>query len=192
MGEYLGNNIRYPAQAAKKNTQGMVVVTFVVSQTGEVKNPKILKGIGNGCDEEALRVVREMPRWNPGRQSGNPVSVQYSLPINFSMGDGKKSKKVGAVVPREPAVKDVTNSDFTFSQNNGNISTVRVVGNKLFEVGKEPLYFLDGVELKDGASVSNIDPKDIATIDVLKGTSAEIYGPKAINGVVLIRTKKAK
>lgn len=75
VGQYLARNIRYPAAAQKANTQGRVFVEFMVSPTGAINNIRIQKGVGNGCDEEAVRVVAQMPRWEPGKQNGQPVAV---------------------------------------------------------------------------------------------------------------------
>jgi protein TonB len=81
--KFLGNNTDYPAMAADAGIQGVVYVTFVVDTEGKVKNASVLKGIGGGCDKEALRVVNSMPNWAPGRQRGKNVKVQYNLPIRF-------------------------------------------------------------------------------------------------------------
>lgn len=83
---FLQNNIKYPQMAKERGIQGTVYVTFVVERNGEVTDVKILKGIGGGCDEEALRVVRNMPKWEPGKQRGKPVRVQFNLPLKFSLG----------------------------------------------------------------------------------------------------------
>ncbi len=83
--KYLGKNIKYPAQARNGNIQGTVFVGFVVASDGKIKDVQVLKGIGYGCDEEAVRVVSTMPAWRPGKQSGRPVSVRYSLPIKFTL-----------------------------------------------------------------------------------------------------------
>ena len=77
---YLSDNINYPVNS---ETSGIVYVTFIVRESGQVTNVKLLKGIGGGCDKEALRVVRAMPRWLPGKQRGNTVNVQYNLPVQF-------------------------------------------------------------------------------------------------------------
>jgi len=82
---YLGENIRYPAPAQRANVSGRVFVSFVVTKTGDIADVKILKGIGLGCDEEAIRVVSRMPNWKPGSQSDRPVNVRYNLPINFQL-----------------------------------------------------------------------------------------------------------
>ena len=81
---FLSKNLKYPEAAAKAGVQGNVFVSFIVSETGSVQEVTILKGIGSGCDEEALRVVKMMPNWKPGRQSGIPVNVKYTLPVRFS------------------------------------------------------------------------------------------------------------
>jgi TonB family protein len=82
--QYLADSIRYPAAAVENSIQGRVFVTFVVEKDGSVSDARILRGIGGGCDEEALRVIRNMPKWIPGKQRGKPVRVQYNLPIMFT------------------------------------------------------------------------------------------------------------
>jgi protein TonB len=80
---FLQENLRYPHMAREAGIQGTVFITFVVERNGTITDVRILRGIGGGCDEEAIRVVREMPRWNPGRQRGQPVRVQFTMPIRF-------------------------------------------------------------------------------------------------------------
>jgi len=81
---FLKENIQYPEAARKKRIQGRVFVTFVIEQDGSVTNVELLKGIGGGCDEETIRVVKAMPKWIPGKQRGKYVRVQYNLPVMFS------------------------------------------------------------------------------------------------------------
>ncbi len=83
--KYLGKKIKYPTMAQDAGIQGVVFVTFVVEKDGSVVDAKVLRGIGGGCDEEALRVVRNMPKWNPGEQRGKKVKVQYNLPVRFTL-----------------------------------------------------------------------------------------------------------
>jgi protein TonB len=85
LGKYLGENIVYPDTARKHNIEGRVIIRFVIDRQGAIKSPKLIKGIGGGCDEEALRVVSAMPSWKPGRQKGEPVEVYYTLPIKFTL-----------------------------------------------------------------------------------------------------------
>ncbi len=81
--KYLGDNLVYPKEAVANKVTGTVFVSFVVNADGSVSEAQVLKGIGSGCNEEALRVVQHMPGWLPGKQSGQPVAVRYSLPIRF-------------------------------------------------------------------------------------------------------------
>jgi protein TonB len=83
--KYLQKKIQYPALAQESGIQGTVFVQFVVSKTGKISNVKILRGIGGGCDEEAIRVTKEMPNWIPGRQNGQPVPVMFQIPVKFQL-----------------------------------------------------------------------------------------------------------
>ncbi|MBU1014276.1 MAG: M56 family metallopeptidase [Bacteroidetes bacterium] len=89
---FLSKNIKYPEEARKNGIQGRVHVTFVVEKDGSITNVRIAKGIGYGCDEEAVRVIKLMPNWIPGKQRGEPVRVQFNLPIVFTL-DSKSTKK---------------------------------------------------------------------------------------------------
>lgn len=88
---YLATNIRYPAEARKKNIQGKVFCSFIVEKDGSVSNLKVLRGIGAGADEEALRVVAGMPKWVPATQNGVNVRQLYTLPITFVLADGNET-----------------------------------------------------------------------------------------------------
>lgn len=80
---FLNANIEYPVMARESGIQGRVFVTFVVEINGSITDVRIRRGIGGGCDEEALRVVKMMPKWTPGKQRGKPVRVQFNLPVRF-------------------------------------------------------------------------------------------------------------
>ena len=83
--KYLAQNIHYPEQAKKEQIQGRVFVNFVVGKDGSITDAVVKRGIGGGCDEEALRVVNAMPKWTPGKVRGENVRVNYYLPINFKL-----------------------------------------------------------------------------------------------------------
>jgi protein TonB len=83
--EFVAKNIKYPQIARETGIQGRVFVGFVVEPDGSVSNVKVLRGIGGGCDEEAMRVVKSMPKWKPGKQRGKAVRVSYMLPVNFTL-----------------------------------------------------------------------------------------------------------
>ncbi|QRR01291.1 M56 family metallopeptidase [Dyadobacter sandarakinus] len=100
MFRFLAENLKYPKAAIDKEVEGKVMLSFMVSTTGETKNVTVLKGVGYGCDAEAVRVLSKFPKWKPGRQDGKAVNVQYTLPVNFQL-EGK-SKKTTAQTAPEP------------------------------------------------------------------------------------------
>jgi periplasmic protein TonB len=83
--QFLQKNIHYPPAARENNVEGTVYITFVVDQNGNISDIKVLRDIGGGCGDEAIRVVKAMPAWKPGRQNGNNVKVQFNLPIKFQL-----------------------------------------------------------------------------------------------------------
>ena len=83
--DFIAKNLKYPQAAKDSNIQGRVFVQFVVDKDGTIINPKVARDIGGGCGEEALRVVKMMPKWKPGEQYGKKVRVQYVLPVRFSV-----------------------------------------------------------------------------------------------------------
>ena len=85
MDAYIGGHLGYPDVARANNIQGRVLVQFVVNEDGAVTDAVVMRGIGGGCDEEALRMVNAMPHWKPGRQNGKPVKVLFTLPLRFEL-----------------------------------------------------------------------------------------------------------
>ena len=83
--EYLYANIDYPRMAVENGIEGRVVLRFVIGKDGSVRDLQLLRDIGAGCGSEALRVVEGMPKWTPGRQHNQPVSVIYTLPVKFEV-----------------------------------------------------------------------------------------------------------
>lgn len=83
--KYLASNIKYPVAAKEQKIQGHVIVNFVIEKDGSVSNIKLLRDIGGGCGEEAIRVVQAMPKWKPARLRGKRVRAQFNLPINFNL-----------------------------------------------------------------------------------------------------------
>ena len=96
---YLKEQLRYPPAAIAQGVAGTVFVAFTVQSDGSVADARVLKGIGYGCDEEALRVVRAMPPWEPATQSGRPIPISYSLPIRFQWPQPEKPRKKGLRLP---------------------------------------------------------------------------------------------
>ncbi|TGE03803.1 energy transducer TonB [Hymenobacter fodinae] len=85
--KFLQTKLKYPEEALHKNINGKVFVSFVVDEQGRILDPTVVRGLGAGLDQEALRLVRIMPWWTPGRLNGQPVRVAYTLPITFKLLD---------------------------------------------------------------------------------------------------------
>ena len=89
--KFIQDNVQYPQLALENGIEGKVYVTFVVEEDGSITNPRLLRDIGGGCGQEAIRVVKMMPKWTPGKQQGKTVRVQFSLPVTFSLSNESKA-----------------------------------------------------------------------------------------------------
>jgi protein TonB len=88
MEAYLRKKLHYPSAAKDSNIHGKVIVGFIVHEDGNISDPIIVKGIGGGCDEEALRLIKDMPFWAPCTQDGKPIKVFFTQPIWFRLAKG--------------------------------------------------------------------------------------------------------
>ncbi len=162
--EYFKENMRYPASAKERGLQGRVTVQFVVDKDGSIKEPKVIRSIDQELDEEALRLVKSMSKWESGRQNGEPVAVKFAVPVPFKLdADVRMSEQL--------VIQEVRTS---------------------MDGGKGiPLYIVDGKEVS--ASVMRaLKPESIAAVSVLKDKSATaIYGERAKHGVVVITLKES-
>lgn len=86
LNKWLSENLRYPKDAVSRKEQGRVMVSFIVTDKGEVIKPEIVRSVSPSLDKEALRVVSKMPAWNPGRNGNKKVATKYTLPVHFSLG----------------------------------------------------------------------------------------------------------
>ncbi len=82
---FISKNLKYPLMALEAGIEGKVFIKFVVGTDGRIESAKVIRGLGGGCDREALRVVNTMPKWKPGRQNGHAVKVYFTLPIHFML-----------------------------------------------------------------------------------------------------------
>ncbi|MGI4020779.1 MAG: TonB family protein [Janthinobacterium lividum] len=204
-GNYLAGAIRYPKIAKDQKTQGRVIITFVVETDGSLTGIKVLRNIGGGCGPEAIRVLEASPKWIPGTQKGKPVRVAYTMPINFTLDDGKNNLLQGkvkfmdedSVVKRGRALNQFNNGTLTLSGFGGKDSARQrppadVVRIQSKIMGIDPIYLLDGKEI-DKNALSKTDPNDIESISVFSSKKAEEkFGNKGKNGVVEITMKKTK
>mgnify|MGYP003675969537 CR=1 FL=1 len=168
MYKFLARNIHYPTIAAKDNIQGTVIINFIVNEEGYIQQPKVEKGLGYGLEEEATRVVLKMPQWKPAMQNGKPVAVEYTLPVEFAL--------------ESPTKKEENKQGSRFQIRKGDYLNAK----------DAPLYVLDGkVVEKDGVTtLENLNPDEIASINVFKGEKAAAeFGSDGKNGVIQIFTK---
>ncbi len=200
---FLQKNIRYPGEAARARIQGKVYVSFVINKLGDIRNPRVLQGLGYGIDEEALRVVISMPRWTPGRQNDVPVDIEYTLPINFKLDLAEKNKQ--GYVPRHDTIRSGEEIQLRASRieirgaetlpATGHFSSPYELTELIdqprmkFPRGEDaPLFLVNG---KEQYSLDGLSPDSIASITVLKkGDLVSKYGSRAKNGVLLITLKK--
>ncbi len=91
--KFIMANIKYPEEARKLGIQGTVPVTFVVQANGTITDVKVIRNVGGGCDEEAVRIVKMMPNWIPGMDKGKNVAVQFNLPFKFALDNDKKKEQ---------------------------------------------------------------------------------------------------
>ncbi len=206
--QYVAHALHYPAKAKAAGVEGNVLVQFTVLPTGAIGSAKVKKGIGSGCDEEALRIVKQMPRWFPGKQNGKAVAMQYVLPIQFTL-EKKEDKRTGLLTPKPDSSKQLNfvvdnskNRRFALYNDvtTGNkqwysiplpdslqpSNTSITIRHKGFSIGN-PLYIVNGLETP---TIARLKPEDIESATVMTGESAAVYGEKGKNGVVVITTKK--
>lgn len=158
--KYLQDNMRYPESAKANGTQGRVSVQFIVDKEGHVQNPMVVREVDKDLDAEAIRLVKSMPKWNPGMQDGKAVDVKFTVPVMFRL-EGGEMKRSQLVTENKPSFVD----------------------------REDVLWIIDGKEVTPSI-VKAISVEEIASISVLKDkASVEIYGEKGKNGVVLMTLK---
>ena len=176
MAKWLGDNIKYPAEAAKNNIQGRVIVQFVVCSDGTVGGAKIMRGVDPLLDQEALRVINAMPKWTPGKQDGKPVAVKYTIPVTFRQNGGAADGKAQPDGLKGHVVK-INGIDYV------------PAGTQTMKLEGSPYYIVDGKHVED---ISNIKPDQIDHINVYKDAkhTTDKYGDVAKNGVIEVTLKK--
>jgi TonB family protein len=196
--QFLGATIRYPVEARENGLQGKVFVTFVVEKDGELSNLKVLRDIGGGLGEESLRVLKSSPKWIPGVQNGQPVRQQYTVPIAFTLVDGKDNSEASRntahirnnnpsntgtytfapVINLERPAADSIGSDFRISMTN--------------KISPATVYATDSKNI-DAVKVQKINTQGIQSVNTLKDKAASgLYGSKIANGMVQLITKHKK
>lgn len=194
--KFLQENLKYPSEAKKAGIEGRVFVGFIVEKDGSLSNVEVKRGIGAGCDEEAIRVMKLSPNWIPGKQNGKEVRVSYIIPIFFRLDKKQeRSNSTGSNSRKEGDYINIKNS-------NGQEFEVNLIDSLKFKANlyrvetPDKLHhtlaklYLDGKEISQ-SELEQIKPTDIASVNVLKGENAiKKYGDKGKNGVIEITTKK--
>ena len=166
--DYVSNNVKYPEEAKNKNIAGRVFVSFVVEKDGSIGEVKVLRGIGGGCDEEAVRVIKGMPKWKPGIQKGKPVRVSYQIPIYFKLDTPQKTNSlVGSVwegtgTGTKGGVTYTWHSILQFNSENEGLLIEKLVSQKKNE---KPVVEFENVAMDfeyafDGKKTGAITPKN--------------------------------
>ncbi|TSD63884.1 TonB family protein [Inquilinus sp. KBS0705] len=188
--KYIAKNIKYPTKARESKTEGRVIITFVVEKDGSLSDFKVVRGLGNGTDEEALRVLQQSPNWKPGVQNGRLVRVQYTIPINFSLTGKPADTRMGSI----PAESESAVDKIAIAPSKEITLMVGSDGSNYTHKPTTPdaLVIIDGKE-RTYAALKSIDPQSIKSVSILKDASAKaLYGTKGNNGVILVTTKAAK
>lgn len=179
---YLKQSVKYPEEAVKNNIQGKVFLSFIVEKNGDLTDITVVRKLGGGTDEEAIRVLKASPKWTPGSQDGKAVRVKYNIPISFTTNKAPDP----AASPQDQQGSNMpkgNNLGIRFKSENG--------GELKFgeKPENEPLYVLDGTPI-GATTMKFLDPNTIEAIHVLKGASATaLYGSKGANGVIQITSK---
>ncbi|MBE6296119.1 MAG: TonB family protein [Bacteroidales bacterium] len=197
MYKYLADNIKYPADAKAAGKEGRVIVQFVVRKDGSVSDVSVVRSVGNvSLDNEAVRVVSSMPKWSPGTQGGKPVNVQYTLPVQFKLSDGKINNE-----KRENEKKDygtvtgdgiVGNPSLIVNGQKVDAPFTQIADNYVvFEGSANVSVILDG-EPYEG-NPKDLDPKTIESItaigaDKLSADDIKKYNAKDKDGIIFITT----
>jgi TonB family protein len=195
MQQFISQKVTYPASASRANVQGKVLMSFVVSATGEIQNVEILKTPGFGLKEESLRIVSAMPAWVPGQKDGKKVPMRYDMTLDFQLSDYKTIAPPAKVGTLETQVKpDGERSSVVvvrfYPRYNRDRRTVNY---RIFHTDtlQNALYILNAMPMKNRDFMKDLTMDELQSVSVLNSTTARrLYGEKGANGVVQVFTKK--
>lgn len=183
--DFISKNLRYPAVAQKNGIQGRSIIRFVIDAEGNVTNVEAIRPFNEACDAEAVRVIKTMPRWKPGRQDGRNIPVYYTMPIVFKLhGDSPPPP------PTPTTLVNVVDGQSTVVNNaavNKEIPLIIVDNIRYQVVGLD----LTKASEKDILKALNLSDKEVESVVILKGKAAEqLHGKNTESGVIMITTKK--
>lgn len=187
--QFLALNLHYPDKMLRYDIQGNVIIALTVEKDGSLSDIKSVKDVGYGSAEEAIRVLKKSPKWQPGYQNGETVRVRYMLPISFNLKKADMGDTVSKVTfnykteEPEPAV---------YTERKDTSRKFNMILGDDFDFNSSALYLLDGKVVPD---LDHVDFNNIGSMRLIKHLSKNSeyftkYGEKALNGVVLIESKK--
>ncbi|PWN06613.1 TonB family protein [Rhodohalobacter mucosus] len=179
--ETLQRNIRYPQMARRAGIEGRVYVQFVINEQGEVEDPQVIRGIGGGADEEALRVVREA-KFKPGMQRGRPVRVQYSLPIFFKL-QGSENTPEQTPINDQNSLSEITVSGYNPSSGSTSSSIEpEIIGRNMTVRMNHNGSTITGTVV-DGTTGQPLAGANIVIDGVNRGTATNVDGEFTISNI---------
>jgi TonB family protein len=190
--QFLAANLQYPPEMMRYNIQGKVTIALTIEKDGSVSDVRSVTDVGYGSAEEAIRVLKKSPRWQPGIQNGVAVRVRYTLPISFDLVKEKNASdtvsKVSFSIKDESPLQaqNVSKGDYADTSRKFNM-----ISGDQFDFKPNALYLLDGKAI---TNLNSIDPNTIKSIRIIKHLDKDnvyvlLYGERALNGVVLIELR---
>lgn len=186
--KWLAKNIQYPLEAKKNKIEGRVFVKFVIEDTGEIGEVKVMQGIGYGCDEEAVRVLKKMPKWNPAIQNGKPVAIYYNMPIVFKWQNNVVDENI-LFLEHEEATKNRKFSVISYPSRKNKSPKFKLGNEKI-----NPIIIIDNEIIKDtrGIDIKMINSDYSSFKFLIPQKAIPIYGNQAKDGAVILVSKKKK
>ena len=175
MMQFIKDNLQYPQIAKENGIQGRVILQFVVDETGQVTDPKVIRSIDPSLDTEAIRLVLSMPRWMPGMQDGKAVAVRYTIPVIFKL----------------ETAEETSSKDGVLSIKAGNMSEVSGEISKLLMNSDSLVILVDGVPATE-ETLHALSADKIATMSILKDKLDGMAAAKGKKTVIAIATDSGK
>mgnify|MGYP003308437448 CR=1 FL=1 len=183
LNEYIKSNKLYPQEAMDRGIEGRVIAQFVVDSMGNVCEERVVRSVDTQLDGEAIRLIRNMPRWKPGKQWGRPVRVRYPIPITFALPDGAAKKVIESPKPKGPTIDEADKKPL--------IVLLFANGAEIIAEGKQLNYVPCVVVEFDYLEPFDLSAEDIADADTLEYYMAENrYGELGKDGAIVYRVKE--
>ena len=179
--QYLGDSIRYPQAAKKAGTEGRVTVQFVVEKDGSISNVKTIRGISPDLDQEAIRVISQMPKWQPGMHHGEAVRVKYTVPIMFRLSKADKEVVNYGVVQK---IDEISVIGYGNKPENTTDATVEIADlMPQFPGGKEGLMKYLSRSIKYPIQAQKANTQGVVVVEIVINTQGQVTNAKIVQSV---------